>query len=523
MIRKYFLLLFFAGVVSAAADPVELPIGFTPEEWENRDMIYTMGERQTDPPATPIRQIAEFERMQGALIRYPFGISLDLIAEMSEDLIIYCLVSSALQNTAYNSMNAGGVNMNNVEFILGATDSYWTRDYGPWWVVDGNNDIVVVDHTYNRPRPNDNQAPLKMSQHLNTGYYDSDLVTAGGNYMTDGYGIGASTTLVIAENPSLGQTGVDSIMEEYYGINPYFTLDDPNNTYIDHIDTWAKFLSPSKILIRSVPESHPQYDEIEAAADFFETNMNAFGEPYEIFRVYTPQNQPYTNSIILNEKVLVPVMNSPWDEDALAVYQEAMPGYEVLGFTGTWESTDALHCRVKGIPDLGMLELFHNPIDNQTVPADSYEVQVKIIPLSGEPLIQGELYVSWKNSFMTDYESTPLIATDEPDQFVGFIPMQPEDTQVRYFIHAADESGRVETLPLAGYYQFDAMGGTPAIPGDVNQDGQLNVLDIVTIVAHILGTQPLDGYPLMLADANGDGSVNVLDVITIINSITGNG
>ena len=32
-------------------------------------------------------------------------------------------------------MENNGVNMNNVEFIIGPTDSYWTRDYGPWWVV----------------------------------------------------------------------------------------------------------------------------------------------------------------------------------------------------------------------------------------------------------------------------------------------------------------------------------------------------------------------------------------------------
>ena len=69
-------------------------------------------------------------------------------------------------------MNNANVNMDNVEFINGNTDSYWTRDYGPWWVVDGNNDVSVVDHTYNRPRPNDNQAPLKLSNHLNA-YKDS--------------------------------------------------------------------------------------------------------------------------------------------------------------------------------------------------------------------------------------------------------------------------------------------------------------------------------------------------------------
>jgi len=31
-----------------------------------------------------------------------------------------------------------------------------------------------------------------------------------------------------------------------------------------------------------------------------------------------------------------------------------MPNHEILPFTGSWMSTDALHCRIKGIPDLSL-------------------------------------------------------------------------------------------------------------------------------------------------------------------------
>ena len=51
----------------------ELPIGFTEEEWKRRHLIKDMG-RETEPPIGPVRNIAEYEPMQGALIRYPFGI-----------------------------------------------------------------------------------------------------------------------------------------------------------------------------------------------------------------------------------------------------------------------------------------------------------------------------------------------------------------------------------------------------------------------------------------------------------------
>ena len=340
----------------------ELPIGFTPEEWENRHLIDEMGHR-TDPPQTPIRNIAEYEPMQGVLIRYPFGISTSLIREMAEDVVIYCLVSSNQQSSAYNSMNNADVDMNNVEFIIGSTDSYWTRDYGPWWVVDGNGDIGIVDFTYNRPRPNDNAAPYKVSQHLDVPYFSADVVSTGGNYMTDGNGIAAATQIAYTENSQCGTNDqssvplapcayVDNIMYDYYGIDTYHVVADPNDEYIDHIDCCGKYLSPSRMLIREVPISHPQYNDIEEVATYFENTLTASGAEWEVFRVYTPNDQPYTNSLILNNKVFVPIMNSQWDDDALEVYQAAMPDHEILGFTGSWQSTDALHCRVKGIPDL---------------------------------------------------------------------------------------------------------------------------------------------------------------------------
>ena len=163
----------------------ELPIGLTNEEKLRIHEIPFMA-RQTDPPIGPIRNIAEYEKMQGVLIRYPFGIPIDLITEIAEDVKIFCLVSNNQQSLAQNTLINAGIDVNNIDFILGNTDSYWTRDYGPWWVINGENKMSVVDFTYNRPRQNDNQAPLKISQHLDVPYYASDIIHAGGNYMTDG-------------------------------------------------------------------------------------------------------------------------------------------------------------------------------------------------------------------------------------------------------------------------------------------------------------------------------------------------
>ncbi|MDP4147678.1 MAG: agmatine deiminase family protein [Bacillota bacterium] len=65
----------------------------------------------------------------------------------------------------------------------------------------------------------------------------------------------------------------------------------------------------------------------------------------------------YTNSLILNKHVYVPLAGSryaEYDEAALEVYRKALPDYTVHGIIGKpeapWLGTDALHCRTHGVP-----------------------------------------------------------------------------------------------------------------------------------------------------------------------------
>ena len=522
IIKLIFLILPSFGLIGS---DVELPIELTEDERLRKSEIYSMG-RDTDPPPYPVRNVAEFERMSGALIRYPFGVPIELIVEISENVIVYCLVSSSQESSAYNSMASGGVNMDNVEFVLGPTDSYWTRDYGPWWVVDGNRDMSVVDFTYNRPRPNDNDAPQKISNHLDTPYFSIDLVHAGGNYMTDGLGISASSDLVFVEN-NLSDEEVLTIMENYYGINTYHVVSDPNNTYIDHIDCWGKYLSTSKVIIREVPSTHPQYNEIEEIAEYFSNSTTKWNEPWELYRVWTPSNQPYTNSLILNSKVMVPITGSSWDDEALAVYSTAMPGYEVMGFSGSWESTDALHCRVKGIPDLQMLQIFHNPLNDSIAPEpNGYRVDAMVDDLSESGLISDSMKIFWKTDQIDNWNSAPLYQSDIPESFndwSGWIPALADSSDIYYYIKSADSSGRIEQNPMAGWHTFFAYPTDACLEwdlGDLDNSGELNIIDILLLADQIIEGSISGSCSGLVSDVNGDNQITIVDILLLVNMIS---
>ena len=455
-------------------NPDSLPIWITQEELQNLDKI---GEdfQGTSPPPSPVRMPAEFDPMQGVLIRYPFGISYDIIAEMSEDVEVVTIVASTSEeNYVYTQYQSNGVDVDNCDFLIAPSNSYWTRDYGPWFVFNGDDEQGIVDHIYNRPRPLDDAIPIAFGDWQGIPVYSLPLEHTGGNYMTDGQGIAISTDLVYTDNSEYSHQEIDELMQEYCGIDNYIVVPDALGEYIKHIDCWAKLLSPDTIMIIKSSPSHSHYQDFEDAAEYFENQTSCYGTPYNVFRIYTHMSEPYINSLILNNKVLMPISGSQWDDDAILSYETALPGYEVLGFTGSWQSTDALHCRTKGIVDRYMLYIKHTPLYGTQSSSEGYKINVTIFPYSGEDIISSSTGVYWK----TEGGSWDFIELEELGnyQYCATIPPQETGTIVYYYIHAQDYSGRSENSPYIGAdmaYSFDTYldnnpPEAPTIKGPLN-------------------------------------------------------
>jgi hypothetical protein len=64
--------------------------------------------------------------------------------------------------------------------------------------------------------------------------------------------------------------------------------------------------------------------------------------------------------------------------------------------------------------------------------------------------------------------------------------------------------------------------GPSCTAGDTNDDGNVDVFDIVSIVNHILGIVDLDEMGLCAGDMQGDGNIDVLDIVAVVNIILGN-
>jgi agmatine/peptidylarginine deiminase len=433
---------------------------------------------------TDRRMVAEWEPAYGTLIRWPLGIPSDLVVALAEDDSLYVLVEHMGEmSQAMTSFNSWGVNTDHCRFIFTETYSHWTRDWGPHYIFDEEGQACIVDPMFDGypwvPGCNDRGNQPKYYNHR--GYEEDDAVNqalaeefglplvelpvylTGGNIMTDGHHMAVSTQQMLDESaPFCDEDCFMQVTADSMGLFDYFISLNPEIYGIQHIDCYAKFLDEEKVLVKELDTWHPEYQCVEDLADFLGNIENGYGERYQVVRIYcAPYNgdevAAYTNSLILNDKVYVPLFNIEEDQQAMDTYRDAMPGYEVIGFYhDTWYYYDALHCRTMAIFDPEMLVVRHKRVKRAAA-----DHQVEIIATfddrSETGLNPDELKVFWREEGGFSWNHVLMAPAYGADTFAAFIPAFPDGTVIDYFVSASDYSGRTETMPRpapGGFYQF---------------------------------------------------------------------
>jgi len=374
----------------------------------------------------------------------------------------------------------------------------------------------------------DDDTNIDFANQMNWDIQNLPLYWTGGNFMTDGYGMGFSTKLMINEN-DMNQDEFLEITNEYLNIDNYHIFDNPNEESIQHIDCLAKLVDPETIIIKQVPESSSEYECMEDFADSFYQLNTFYDRPFEIHRIFCPEinggqweTNPvaaYTNSLILNGKVLVPQYGIPEDYQALETYQEAMPGYEVIGFDDTfgnpWYAEDALHCRTMGIFDPNMIHISHKSIrDEELINNGAIHIEAEIIDYYDSDTIL-DVTVHWKyasedgpfGQFQLEFEFNNL--------YSGIFPLINSSSGVEYFITATNAIGNNVSHPNSGWHLFNSLESTL---GDINSDNVVNILDVILVVNIILGLNDFN----YLGDINFDGYIDILDIVQLLNIILSN-
>jgi len=371
----------------------------------------------------------------------------------------------------------------------------------------------------------DDDTNIDFANQMNWDIQGLPLYWTGGNFMTDGYGMGFSTELMVNEN-NMDESEFINIAAEYLNINNYHIFVNPNEESIQHIDCLAKLVNSETIIIKQVPESSPEYECMEAFAESFHELNTFYDRPFNIHRILCPEinggsweTNPvaaYTNSLILNNKVLVPQYGVIEDTQALNVYQEAMPGYEVIGFDDTfgnsWYSEDALHCRTMGVFDPNMIHISHKSIrTGEITDNSSIYIEVEVIDYSNSNTTLESLILYWKYSAEDGPFGEIALELELDNIYTGTFPALNLNSLIEYFITATNISGDIVSHPNAGWHIFNTLEATL---GDINGDSSINIQDIVLTINLVLNNE----YNV-LADLNSDSTVDILDIVQLVSII----
>ena len=420
-----------------------------------------------NPLPTP-RFVAEWEQADGAIISFvptynifgnvnggSFGLPNTLIKDLYDATgKLYVITPSDAKAYLNNNNLPPDIDSNNVVYIEAPLDTYWVRDYGPMTVFDGNNQMKIVDFTYDRPdRTDDNASTAVLASTLELERFEMNLKTSGGNTMTDGHGKAMSTNLVTTDNTGIN---VDQLFANYLGVTEYQKYADPitvgNN--IDHIDLWAKLLDVDRVMVAQVSPGQTDRNALEDRANEWATKISSFGPgfPYKVFRVNCDGGAAYINSFILNKTIFVPLMpNATTANDAaIAAYEAAMPNYTVTGYySNTWLGTDAIHCRVNTKYDEDLVFVRHIPVQNAIANAT---VSISAEITSTSSVDNNGTYISYRSynaGVCTDWEYAPMSLVSG-STWSADIPTPAPGNTLFYTVRATDSQGNICNRRLNG-------------------------------------------------------------------------
>jgi agmatine/peptidylarginine deiminase len=319
------------------------------------------------PPPGTIVSYPEWHPADGVIISWKWFDSYftDLTAGLIQSGKCWIVVENASQQSSVTAMLIqSGISLDNVYFLQFDLDTIWIIDYGPFFISVGDH-REIVDHRYFRPL--DDVFPQLLGNDWEIPVYSSPLWIEGGNFIADGMGTCFITSMVFEENVGyLTPEEIRGILRDYCGCSTLYVTDYLQD-YTGHIDMFAKLLDIDTMLIGQYQPGDQEYELLENIANLVSTLPSSTGEPYDVIRIPMPGNPAdywtYTNSLIVNDHVFVPVYDSPEDANALEKYETAMPGYTVIGINSldpiNWGG--AIHCTTKVVPHDGFPEPTSTP------------------------------------------------------------------------------------------------------------------------------------------------------------------
>jgi agmatine/peptidylarginine deiminase len=279
--------------------------------------------------------------------------------------------------------------LSHVYFMNLKMDTVWLRDFGPILAEDEDGSMTI-DFFYSGQRPTDDTFPKRWADLITTTHNSIPWTIQGGNLLCNGKGLALTTTRIFEDNeirfpdaksnvPAEKQKFIINEFKNYTNLKHIEVLEPLRNEATKHVDMFASFVSPEKVLVAKLAD--PRRDPMNARVLDYNANrlskIKIDGKALEVVRVPIPPRvgtswSPYTNVIIANKLVMLPVMKTDDRKvlrQAVEVYRQALPDHRVatVDLTSMAKLQGALHCLSVNIPK-------YAPLPKKLVPYEKVRV-----------------------------------------------------------------------------------------------------------------------------------------------------
>jgi agmatine deiminase len=250
----------------------------------------------------------------------------------------------------------------------------WTRDSGPIVVVDEKGNRAGVDFRFNSwgekfvPYEQTAASAEAVLGTLGIERIESPMVLEGGAITVDGQGTLITTEQCLLNanrNPEMPREEIEQELGSKLGIEkiiwlPWGITDDWVTD--GHVDAVCTFVRPGVVLAQTCDDpADPDYERLAANLEMLRETTDATGRSFDVIELPPMPSDElggevvptiYANIYIANGGVVVPIGESPSDEDAIAILEEAFSDREVVGVSGTALSFGGggPHCVTMQIP-----------------------------------------------------------------------------------------------------------------------------------------------------------------------------
>ncbi len=424
---------------------------------------------------------AEFEESEGLLFAWGQQPEIDsVILEVAriaqQSALIWMIYDSETQGESQQLLEyfyQQGLMPEKLNLLDIKADSPWIRDYAPHFMFgnfgEGNERYMVDADFSHHAQPFSDSLSYYLSEKWAWERQDLDLSLESGNLAFDGLIRGFTTRRVLQQNEGHYPSIIHSMLTTNFHIEDFVYLESLTDEDCEHcqqLNMFFKVLDFETLLVSSYPQESTAYGPIESNVELLGSLLNFSGKPYQIYRLPVAPNddgmwnigadeeiRSYTNSIIINNTVIVPSYGiAEYDNQAMAIYAEALPGYKLIAVDARVLSAHgkSLYHIVKEIPVPHHARILHQKVLGERPYSPEFYIYSNCQASSNIQLMWLYYKINQEDAF------TQLPVYIACPQNMGIIEnLLPGDT-IHYYLELESELA-VTTYPLAApasYFTF---------------------------------------------------------------------